>query len=206
MSKVKDISGSRYGMLVVKVFHGKDKSGTALWVCVCDCGTEKVIRGNALKSGRSKSCGCMIGAKHGHRRTSKTSPEYATWVSMMSRCNNINDPYFYLYGGAGIKVCEKWGAFESFYKDMGERPAGKTIDRIDAGKGYFKENCRWATAREQARNRRTNVILKTPSGEMCISAAAEKYGLCVTTLKNRLLRGWSVEKAVMTPARPYGTG
>jgi hypothetical protein len=109
-----------------------------------------------------------VSAKHGHRRPSETSPTYISWLSMQRRCNYPGDAYYGDYGGRGISVCERWGNFESFLKDMGERPAGHTLDRIDVDKAYSPENCRWATPKDQARNRRSNHMLDTPAGRMCI--------------------------------------
>lgn len=169
-----------------------------MWLCSCECGTEKVIRSNALRSGRTKSCGCMSGAKHGHRRPSETSPTYISWLSMQRRCNYPDDADYANYGGRGINVWAPWADFKVFLKDMGERPAGHTLDRIDVDKGYTPENCRWATPKDQARNRRSNHMLDTPAGRMCITKAAETYGVKVKTIAHRLSRGWSVEKALLT--------
>lgn len=117
---------------------------------------------------------------------------------MQRRCNNPGDAYYADYGGRGITVCARWGNFEAFLKDMGERPTGHTLDRIDVDKGYSPNNCRWATPKDQARNRRNNHMLDTPAGRMCITKAAETYGVKVKTIAHRLSRGWSVEKALLT--------
>ncbi|CZY44048.1 hypothetical protein ACLB5K_004550 [Enterobacter hormaechei] len=198
MRKTIDLTGNQFGKLTVLTYANKDKSGVSMWLCSCECGTEKVIRSNALRSGRTQSCGCMSGAKHGHRRTKETSPSYISWLSMQRRCNNPGDAYYADYGGRGITVCARWGNFEAFLKDMGERPTGHTLDRIDVDKGYSPNNCRWATPKDQARNRRNNHMLDTPAGRMCITKAAETYGVKVKTIAHRLSRGWSVEKALLT--------
>lgn len=198
MGKIVDLTGNQYGRLTVVSFARQDKSGGSMWLCKCECGTKKVIRSNALRSGRSKSCGCMIGVTHGNRRVKKTSPAYMSWSSMHSRCSNVKDPYYDKYGGRGIAVCERWKKFEIFLSDMGARPPGHTLDRIDVNKGYSPENCRWATPKTQSRNKRNNHLIDTPSGRVCITQASEIYGIKVQTLRRRLNQGWSIERALLT--------
>lgn len=148
-----DITGNRYGKLVViediKSFKGRKKS-----LCKCDCGNVKLIRVDALKSGATSSCGCIL-EYHGMTKTL----EYKIWDSMRQRCTNKNNKKYDYYGGKGITVCDEWmTSFEAFYRDMGPRPSLKhSIDRIEGNKGYYKDNCRWATKKEQSNNLSSNL-------------------------------------------------
>ncbi len=150
---MKDMKGMRFERLVVI-----ERSGTqcqqALWLCVCDCKTEIKALGQNLRSGRTKSCGCLrleTNTKHDQHRTS----EYKIWVAMRQRCINPNQAAYENYGGRGISVCERWHDFTNFYVDMGKRPSTKySVERIDNHKGYNPENCKWATRTEQSINQR----------------------------------------------------
>lgn len=163
MSKAVDLSNARFGRLVV-VSRADNKSGHPAWNCLCDCGQLKVCLGINLKRGKSQSCGCLRSEitssrslKHGHSRgKEKTSREYATWCSMIGRCETETDTNYHNYGARGIKVCERWRkSFENFLADMGSRPTPThSLDRKDVNGDYTHKNCRWATKEEQMRNRR----------------------------------------------------
>lgn len=193
---------SKFGRLTVLSEHG------AQWRVRCDCGTVKSVRRKeVLRPTRSlRSCGCLqreaiarVGREKNRRHGQYGSATWASWSSMRNRCNNPQNRAYPSYGGRGIAVCERWETFEHFYADMGDRPEGKSIDRIDNDGPYAPENCRWATARTQSRNRRHAVRLETPRGPMLLVEAAEAFGVAADTLRYRLKAGWSVERALTEP-------
>lgn len=156
-----DLTGRKFGKLTVT---RKYEERGSRWVCVCECGTEKVLRACRLLRGNDKSCGCLkrtvLGdatRKHGKansRVTGYASRTYGIWQAMRARCTNPNNNRWASYGGRGIKVDPAWNDFEQFVRDMGEVPENLTLDRINPDGDYTKENCRWATWLEQAHNKR----------------------------------------------------
>jgi hypothetical protein len=142
-------AGLRFGRLVAVRYVHNERAG-ALWQCRCDCGQMTIALVSNLRHGRTKSCGCRQGIRHG----GWGSPEYWCWHAMLQRCNNPRNPGYKNYGDRGIKVCKRWHRFEHFYSDMGDRPAGLSIDRIDNDGDYKPSNCRWATQAQQHSNKR----------------------------------------------------
>ncbi len=129
---------------------------------------------------------------------------YRVWADMKKRCSNENCPSYERYGKRGIFVCERWKNFENFIADMGERPDGLTLERIDNNGPYSPENCRWATPKEQAGNKRNNVYLELHGKKQLLEAWADELGVNPCMLRRRQLSGWSDERAITTPSRIQG--
>lgn len=183
--------GERYAMLtVLRRIEGK---GKVHWLCRCDCGAEKAYPTHAIFSGHVKSCGCRLawtrtGAAsktHGHGTRAKT-PTYQSWQHMRRRCRSEADDNYRLYGARGISICERWNSFENFLADMGERPSGMTLDRIDTNGDYCPENCRWASTQQQAQNTRRAKLNEAKAAEIRALKSSglsgrevgAKYGVC----------------------------
>ena len=144
--------GDKFNKLTAVKFIKRDKHFNQYWLFRCDCGTEKVIRYWSVRSGLVKACGCLL-KKHGMTNT-KT---YNSWIAMKKRCLDKNHISYKNYGGRGIIICSEWLKFENFYSDMGKRPKNKSLDRVDNNGNYCKDNCRWATKKQQMNNMRTNI-------------------------------------------------
>jgi hypothetical protein len=203
MSAVVEMFGKVFGRLTV-IGRAESENGRARWTCSCTCGGTAVVQGKRLRCGYTKSCGCLQAEQqagvHMHNVThgQSDSPTWRTWESMRTRCNNPKVRAYPQYGGRGIQVCERWMSFENFLRDMGERPVGHTLDRKDNNGNYEPGNCRWATPKEQARNRRNN---RRFNGKT-VAELSEETGVNYVTLRKRLIRA---DKA--RPVRlPLGQG
>jgi hypothetical protein len=202
MSRIIEVPGTRYGRWVVLGPATNATDGRTRWMCRCACGTERPVQSNNLRSGKSTSCGCAnIGpVTHGHSRGGKLTDTYKTWSGMLDRCTRENSrPYAY-YGGRGIQVCARWQSFDNFLADMGERPPGMSIDRIDNDGDYEPGNVRWANPTQQSRNRRYNVVLEFQGTSRCVQEWAEHLGVRAKMLLWRFHRGWPVERILTTPS------
>lgn len=169
MAPILDLTGQRFGRLVAISIAGRTKHQNVKWFCRCDCGAERVVIAGCLRGGTTISCGCAQkehAAQHCKSMTKHgmcASGTYSSWASMIARCGNPRAPNYPRYGGRGIVVCSEWlGDFRTFLRDMGERPAGHSLDRINRDLGYESSNCRWATYSDQAKNRRNSPTHRRP--------------------------------------------
>jgi hypothetical protein len=193
----RNLAGKKFGKWTV-LKHMEKRPIYCL--CQCECGSEpKIVHNKLLISGESKSCGCyrlerLREAISTHKMSEK--PIYRTWIAMASRCNNPNHSAYRDYGGRGIKICERWKKFENFYEDMGDKPPGMTIDRIDNDGDYSPSNCRWVTSKEQSRNKRSNVWVTFNGKTMTVADWARETGLRAEKIRYRLKAGWPTEKVL----------
>lgn len=195
-----DITGQKFGKLTAIRFDHKSNKGYTYWKFKCDCGKTHIAAKNNVKSGSIRSCGCLareLAYKHkivhGHTKNSGKlmSPTYISWICMKSRCFNKKHVAYHKYGAKGITVDERWLKFENFLADMGERPKGKTLDRIDNLVGYCKENCRWATNKEQSRNRSGVVKVKFYGREYALGDLSDKLMIPSQRLYSRIKNKWT---------------
>lgn len=215
MPQLIDLSGQTFGRLRV-LSRAENRSmgvfrGTAVaWHCACECGTLTIVRSGKLRSGSTNSCGCLhkdrssdVNFKHGqssYPNNGRVTKEYNTWALMRKRCLKPNTRAYKEYGGRGIKICERWNSFENFFADMGPAPTKlHSLDRIDVNGPYAPENCRWATDKMQARNKRTTVYLTALGETRPMAEWAELMGIQNKRIHARLKRGWDVERAIFTP-------
>lgn len=204
-----DLTGQVFGRLAVIRIDGKDSGSKWRWLCQCECGNIVSVLGYNLKSGNSRSCGCLCADNISARSTihglAKTT-EHIAWSTMKQRCCNQKKEHFDHYGGRGIKVCERWvNSFTNFLADMGPRPSSRhSIERNDVNGDYSPENCRWATKKEQMRNMRRNRLIVAFGVSHCINEWAELTGIHRATIAYRIDRGWGAEKALAIKPTPGG--
>lgn len=182
MIKYESLIGQKFNKLLVTSEAEKSMSGRRRWLCKCDCGNESTVLGYNLKNSAVKSCGCInvefasnLNKKHGNASKLKTN-EYIAWESMNRRVNNPNYKFYSNYGGRGISICDNWKDFECFLSDMGKKPEGTTLDRINVNGDYEPANCRWATKDEQANNTRSNKTLTVNGITLTFSQWAKNVG------------------------------
>ncbi len=205
MGKVIDLTGQRFGRLVVIERAENGKRGKARWLCQCDCGNTCIVDGNHLRSGKTKSCGCVSreatgkrSVTHGHTRTRL----YRIWSGIIDRCENPKTPVYQAYGGRGIRMCAIWRQDFTSFRDWAMSHGYRddlTIDRIDVDGDYCPENCRWADWVTQQNNRRNNRCITFLGETKDISQWARTYGIEYSTLYQRLLQGWPIERALTEP-------
>lgn len=203
--RLDDLTGKRFGRLTVVSRAENGKGSRARWLCRCDCGNERVVYGYSLKSGNTRSCGCLRAETSKDKATthgmSKTSL-FHVWWAMMERCTNKNSKSYKNYGGRGISVCDEWLDSTTFFNwalSSGYEE-GLTIERIDVNDGYKPSNCKWVTKKEQARNKTNSFIVEIDGESKCLAEWCEIYEINYFTVHQRIAKlGWSPIKALTTP-------
>lgn len=180
-----DLTNQRFGALTAtKISAQTRQKSKVTWECVCDCGNIHTAVAGHLKSGLTRSCGCRMYGNTVSTHAASDSKAYSVWCNIKQRTSNANNPQYPNYGGRGIFMDPRWyAAFDLFLSDMGHPPAGLSLDRIDNDKGYFKNNCRWATVSVQSRNKRSNVWIDTSEGRMILSDFARSCGVSPSSVR-----------------------
>lgn len=185
----------------VELTGSKSADGHRLARYTCQCGNEAIIRQSRVINNYTRSCGCLIreakpGLRHGH----KGSPTYSSWAAMRTRCNCPTNKDYPRWGGMGIIVCDRWGLFENFLADMGERPAGTSIDRIDSRGNYEPSNCRWATPSQQQRNRRGSMEWLVKGQKFpTAKEAADHFGVTEQSVSRWVYGSYDARRGTTTP-------
>lgn len=208
MPKLCDLTGQRFGRLIVVDRAKNNKFNQVCWICQCDCGNTTVVIGSRLMQGKTKSCGCLQKEATANRNYNKgtakgdsTTKLYVVYKAIKARLYNKNNKSYCNYGGRGIKMCQEWlDDFQSFKKwaHLNGYAEGLTIDRIDVNGDYEPSNCRWVSKAEQAINKRNNHLITCQGETKTLSQWADISGVCHATIIDRISRGWDIEKAIFT--------
>ena len=209
MPKFQDMTGQTFGRWTVLSRADDYRPGIPRWLCRCSCGNSGIVTAGILKSGGSKSCGCFNRDVHRTMKTNLThgktrTPTHYTWVNMKQRCYNPSVKKFRRYGALGITVCDRWlNSFENFLEDMGERPEGLTIERVNNKGPYSPDNCIWASQETQQNNRGNNTRLHHNGKTMTLQQWARETGLRRETISHRIFRlRWTIADALTLPPSP----
>jgi len=196
-----DITGQKFNTLTAVKKVSVDGHGALEWLFKCDCGNDFIAVGSTVKSGGIHSCGCVKFESPSKTHGLSKTKEYNSWASIIARCENSKDTSYFRYGGRGIKMCERWrNSFEFFILDMGMSPSDShSIDRKDNNKGYDPENCRWATKKEQALNRRSNNRIEIEGVTKCVTEWCEHFGISWHTYKTRKRNGVPLMQRFLPP-------
>lgn len=193
----KDLTGQRFGKLTVLSLLDKRHNNHRVYLCQCDCGKQVEAIHSSLNNKHRSSCGCLAKPLRGLSKTHF----YKKWVNMHRRCYQPHNAQYHRYGARGVRVCDKWHAFLSFYEDMSPSYfPGATLDRKENDGDYSPQNCQWATPFTQANNRRNNIRLTLNGRTQTISQWSRETGLHKTCIRRRLLAGWTVKGALTIPA------
>ena len=211
MNTRRDLTEQTFGRLTALSFVSSKLTNTSSmsqWFCVCSCGNEVTVFTQNLLRGNTKSCGCLnddsrMGNKRSSTHGETLSPTWISWQAMRRRCLNPSDEHYPIYGGRGITIDPRWDSYEIFREDMGERPDGETLDRIDTNGNYYKENCCWSTHPEQSENRRDNRNFTIDGITHTVAGWAKIYGLPRGVVYNRIDAGWNIGRALITPVRQH---
>lgn len=203
--KTIDLTGRIFGKLKVLRFVYREDN-ESYWECLCECGKRNVVRKGNLVQGHSTSCGCYgraraIEATKTHGMTN--SRTYKSWDQMRQRCHNSKHHAFHNYGGRGIGICKEWDDFLVFLRDMGERPEGRSLDRVDNLRGYSPDNCKWSTSKEQNSNTRRTRVITYNNESLSLSGWASRLGTKCATINARIRNGWKLEDAITQPIKEY---
>ena len=203
-----DLKGQTFGRLTVISFSHKDKRGKFFWNCKCICGKEKVIRGEKLRSGNTRSCGCLqreVRGKAKRKHGMTNSKLYTIWLNMKSRCRYPGNTMYHNYGGRGIRYCDEWNDFEEFktWAENAGYKEGLSLERIDVDGNYEPENCKWIPISQQSLNQRRSHRVTAFGKTQTIKEWADESGIKYDTIERRInCYGWSPEEAVSVP--PHG--
>jgi hypothetical protein len=194
-----DIAGFKYNRLTALSFNYINKDRAAYWLFQCDCGNQKVISKSYVKRGNIKSCGCLSKESYKTTVTEEIKKTRKSWESMKTRCLNPKDLRYKNYGGRGVKICDLWkNSFKNFLDDMGERPEGKTLDRINTDGNYEPSNCRWSSNREQCNNKRNNIFISHQNKTMSLMDWCRSLNLRYRNALYLHNKGLSLEEIILT--------
>lgn len=199
--------GTKFGKLTVIGINHKGNDRKYYYDCICDCGTHCVVRSNALTTGNTKSCGCLINESKNIKHGLKNTRLYRIWSGMESRCYTKSNPAYDRYGGRGISMCQQWKKdFTAFYNWSMDNGYSKelSIDRINHNGNYEPSNCRWATPKEQNDNKRCNILITINGTILDLQQWCDKIGIKRSAVNTRVrMCGWTYEKALSTPVRKH---
>lgn len=202
MARIKDLSGQKFNMLTVISYYGNTEDHKAVWLCRCDCGVEKPIAAAKLKQGQ-KSCGCLSATANTRKKSyhgKRGTGAYVSWSRMIQRCNYDGYDGTARYKGRGVSVCERWRTFVNFLEDMGDRPEGCSLDRINNEGDYEPSNCRRADQKTQARNKSTTKTYEYRGQKKILDDWADEFGINRNTLTDRVSTlGWGITEAIERP-------